>query len=50
MKKHNLVCVDQGVFQAMMKFDVDDMFELKYTNGYKGLYAAVADKSFDIII
>ena len=44
MKKHNLVCVDQGMFQAMMKFDTEDMFELMYVNGYDGIYAAIASK------
>lgn len=50
MKKHNLVCVDQGLFQAMMKFDTEDMFELKYIKGYDGLYAAVASKNPDILL
>lgn len=50
MKKHDLVCVEQGVFQAMMKFDVDDMFELKYIKGYEGLYSAVADKNPDVLL
>ena len=50
MKKHGLVCVDQGIFQAMMKFDTEDMFELKYIKGYEGLYAAVADKEPDILL
>lgn len=48
MKKHNLVCVEQGIFQIMMKFDTEDMFELKYIHGYTGLYAAIAGKSYDI--
>lgn len=50
LKKHDLVCVEQGVFQAMMKFDTEDMFELKYIKGYKGLYAAVADKDADALL
>lgn len=50
MKKHDLVCVDQGLFQAMMKFDVDNMFELKYIRGYDSLYAAVASKEPDILL
>lgn len=50
MKKHELVCVDQGMFQAMMKFDVYDMFELKYITGYTGLYAAVAGKDVDVVV
>ena len=47
MKKHDLCCVDQGIFQAMMKFDVDDLFELKYIKGYKSLYALVTGKVYD---
>lgn len=50
MKKHGLVCVDQGIFQAMMKFDIDNMFELKYIVGYKGLYTAIANKEFDVLL
>ena len=50
MKKHDLVCVDQGLFQAMMKFDTENMFELKYINGYDGLYAAVAEDKTDILL
>lgn len=50
MKKHNLVCVDQGVFQAMMKLDTDDMFELKYITGYNGLYAKIAEKDYDALL
>lgn len=42
LKRHNLVCVEQGVFQVMMKLDADNMFELKYIHGYDGLYAAIA--------
>ena len=50
MKKHDLVCVEQGIFQVMMKFDTENMFELKYINGYEGLYAAIADKEPDILL
>lgn len=50
MKKHGLVCVEQGIFQAMMKFDTNDMFELKYIKGYDGLYAAIADKKSDVMV
>ena len=50
MKKHDLVCVEQGVFQAMMKFDTEDMFELKYIYGYNGLYAAIADKEPGVLL
>lgn len=50
MKKHNLVCVDQGIFQAMMKFDTEDIFELKHIKGYEKLYAAIADKDADIVL
>ena len=50
LKKQELVCVEQGIFQAMMKFDTEDMFELKYIYGYTGMYAAVADKNPDILL
>ncbi len=50
LKKHRLICVDQGLFQAMMKLDTDDMFELKYINGYDSLYAAIADKKSDHLL
>lgn len=50
MKKHDLVCVDQGMFQAMMKFDTEDMFELKYIKGYDGLYATISSKEPDILL
>lgn len=50
MNRHGLTCVDQGVFQAMMKLDIDNMFELCYTNSYRGLYAAVAKKDPDHIL
>lgn len=50
LKKHRLVCVEQGVFQVMMKLDTDDMFELKYIHGYYGLYAAIADKKSDHLL
>ena len=50
LKKHTLVCVEQGIFQAMMKFDTDNMFELKYIYGYTGMYAAIAEKKPDILL
>ena len=50
MKKHGLVCVDQGMFQAMMKLDTDNMFELKYITGYHGLYAKIAKGKPDILL
>lgn len=50
MQKHNLISTEQAVFQAMMKFDVDNMFELKYIHSYTGVYAAVADKSPDHLL
>lgn len=50
LKKNGLVCVEQGIFQTMMKFDTDDMFELKYIRGYDGLYAAVAAEKPDILL
>lgn len=50
MKKHSLVCVDQGMFQAMMKLDTEDMFELKYISGYRGLYSIIANGKPDILL
>ncbi len=50
MQKHNLVSTEQAVFQAMMKYDVTDMFEVVYIRGYDGVYAAVADTRIDSII
>ncbi len=50
LKRHNLVCVDQGVFQTMMKFDTDNMFELRYINGYDGIYNAVANGAPDCML
>lgn len=47
MKKHNLVSTEQAVFQAMMKFDVDNLFEVSYIHGYTGVYTAVAAKNAD---
>ena len=50
MKKHGLVSTEQAVFQAMMKFDVEDMFELSYIHGYTGVYAGVAKEKPDCIL
>ena len=50
MKKHDLVCVDQGIFQAMMKLDTENMFELKYIKGYDGLYNCIADEKSDVLL
>ena len=50
MKKHGLVSTEQAVFQAMMKFDIDDMFELSYIHGYTGVYAGVAKEKPDHLL
>lgn len=50
MKRHGLVSTEQAVFQAMMKFDTCDMFELSYINGYTGVYAAVAAAHADHLL
>ena len=50
MKKHGLVSTEQAVFQAMMKFDVDNMFEVSYINGYTGVYAGVAKEKPDNLL
>lgn len=50
MIRHGLVSTEQAVFQAMMKFDVDGLFELSYIRGYEGLYAAVAAKNADYLL
>ena len=38
------------MFQAMMKLDTDNMFELKYITGYQGLYAKIAKGKPDILL
>lgn len=48
MKKHGLVSTEQAVFQAMMKFDVADLFEVSYVRGYTGIYTAVSRDKYDI--
>ncbi len=50
MKRHGLVSTEQAVFQAMMKFDTVDMFEVSYIHGYTGVYAGVAKKHEDCIL
>lgn len=50
MKNHRLVSTEQAVFQAMMKFDVCDMFELSYIHGYTGVYAGVAKEKPDHLL
>ncbi len=47
MLRHNLVSTEQAIFQTMMKFDVDHMFEVSYIRGYTGLYAAIAQEKPD---
>lgn len=50
LNKHNLTCVDQGVFQTMLKLDTDNLFELKYVDSYRGLYSAIANGQPDYIL
>lgn len=50
MKNHGLVSTEQAVFQAMMKFDVCNMFELSYIHGYVGVYAGVAKEKPDHLL
>lgn len=50
MKNHKLVGTEQAVFQAMMKFDTCNMFELSYVRGYTGVYAAVAKEKPDYLL
>ncbi len=50
MQRHGLLATEQAVFQAMMKCDVNNMFELVYTDGYRGVYAAVAKKNPDYVL
>ena len=50
MKNHRLVSTEQAVFQAMMKFDTTDMFELSYIHGYTGVYAGVAKAEPDYLL
>lgn len=48
--RHNLVSTEQAVFQAMMKFDTEQLFEISYINGYRGVYAGVAKSDPDYIL
>ena len=50
MLRHNLVSTEQAVFQAMMKFDTEQLFELSYIHGYIGVYAGVAKQTPDHIL
>lgn len=50
MKNHGLVSTEQAVFQAMMKFDTENMFELSYIHGYTGVYAGVAKEKPDCLL
>ena len=50
MKRHGLISTEQAVFQAMMKFDTENMFELSYIHGYKGAYAAIAKEKCDCVL
>ena len=50
MKNHKLVGTEQAVFQAMMKFDTCNMFELSYVRGYAGVYAGVAKEKPDYLL
>ena len=50
MKFYELVGTEQAIFQAMMKFDTADMFELSYFHGYTGEYAAVAKEKPDYLL
>jgi hypothetical protein len=45
-----LVSTEQAVFQAMMKFDTEQLFELSYISGYRGVYAGVSKKDPDYIL
>lgn len=50
MLRHGLVSTEQAVFQAMMKFDTEHMFELSYIRGYDRLYASIAAKDADYLL
>ncbi|MDL2295357.1 hypothetical protein LJC18_00890 [Lachnospiraceae bacterium OttesenSCG-928-E19] len=50
MKKHGLVAVDQGIFQAMMKFDTQNMFEICYIHEYQKLYTRIAGPKPDHLL
>lgn len=50
MKNHGWVSTEQAVFQAMMKFDTTNMFELSYIHGYTGVYAGVAKEKPDYLL
>ena len=50
MLRHNLISTEQAIFQAMMKYDGEQLFELSYVRGYTGVYAAVAREKADHIL
>ena len=50
MLRHNLVSTEQAVFQTMMKFDVNNMFQVCYIRGYTGVYTAVAQGTADAVL
>ena len=50
MKNHGFVSTEQAVFQAMMKFDTTNMFELSYIHGYQGVYHGVAKEKPDCLL
>lgn len=50
LNRHSLTCVDQGVFQAMMKLDTEKMFELVYVDSYQGLYNTIANGKTDHLL
>lgn len=50
MKNHGWVSTEQAVFQAMMKFDTTNMFELSYIHGYTGVYVGVAKEKPDHLL
>ncbi len=47
MQRHNLISTEQAIFQTMMKFDTDHMFEVVYVRGYNGVYAGIAQEKPD---
>ncbi len=50
MLRHNLISTEQAIFQAMMKYDGEQLFELSYVRGYTGVYTAIAKKDPDHIL
>ncbi|MBQ6110088.1 MAG: hypothetical protein IJL05_01785 [Alphaproteobacteria bacterium] len=50
MKEKGLVSTEQAIFQAMLKLDTDNMFELSYEKAYIGAYTVIMKKNPDNVL